>query len=143
MPTPHNAPTPQTALSKIPSDPAAQRRTLALARIFEILADALDRATTPPQLAANTGSELRASGRVASTMSDWRSAITVHPALPPSTTRAHLNALADQAARLAETDPNSGRRARHKKLLRYLSKRVARATVRGVGRFENGKNNCP
>jgi hypothetical protein len=72
-------------------------------------------------------------------MNGWRSAITVHSAIPPSTARLHLNALAEQAATLAEADPNPERR-RHKKLLRYLTARIARAILREVGRFENGKN---
>lgn len=65
----------------------------------------------------------------------WRSVTTTHSAIPPSTARLHLNALADQAARLAETDPNRERRVRHKKLLRYLSGRIARAILREVGRY--------
>ncbi len=72
-------------------------------------------------------------------MNGWGGAITVHSAIPPSTAQLHLNALAEPAVTLAEADSNRERR-RHKRLLRYLTARIARAILREVGRFENGKN---
>ena len=51
-----------------------------------------------------------------------------------STTRDHLAALADRAACLAETDPRPERRQRHRRLYRYLLRRIARAILRESGR---------
>jgi hypothetical protein len=72
--------------------------------------------------------------RAAGVVNGWRSAITAHHSIAPTSIRQHLNALADKAAHLAETDPNVDRRARHKKLLHYLARRIARAILHEVGR---------
>lgn len=78
--------------------------------------------------------ENRGRARAADVVTGWRSVTTVHAAIPPTTTRDHLQALAEQAAALAESDPNVERRARHRKLLSYLARRIARAIMREVGR---------
>lgn len=76
----------------------------------------------------------RGRARAADVVGGWRSAITVHSTIPFTSTRDHLQALAGQAARLAEDDPNVERRAQHCKLLRWLARRIALDIVKTVGR---------
>jgi hypothetical protein len=54
--------------------------------------------------------------------------------IPVSPARQILANLLEQAQRLAETDPSTERRARHRQIVQWLTYRIARAIMREAGR---------